>query len=207
MMHGLDIGVSLIIVLGGIYSYFRGLSREVMSTLGLLAIFICAMWGAAMGQLHIGSVFASPRWSQIVLGAVLSLAAVGVYIFWEKLLARLVYGSRLSILDHALGLVFGMFKVGVALAALLIIFMQAAPDRVANLTAHAAVASPLFRLALVITAALPGQTRREFQRAYDRIGQAPGKRADRPAPGAQTPESSQDDRALRQLIRKHAKEP
>jgi membrane protein required for colicin V production len=206
-MHGLDIGVSLLIVLGGIYSYFRGLTREVMSTLGLLAVFICAMWGAALGQLYIGSVFASPRWSQIILGAVLFLAAVGVCMLWEKLLARLVYGARLSILDHALGLVFGMFKVGVALAALLIILTQAAPDRVANLTAHAAVAPPLFRMAIVIAAALPGQTRHEFQRAYDRIGQPPGERANRPAPGAQTPEASQDDRALRQLIRKHTKEP
>ena len=206
-MHGLDIGVSLILVLGGIYSYFRGLSREVMSTLGWLVVFICAMWGAAMGQLHFGSVFASPRWSQIVLGAVLFLAAVGLCILWEKLLTRLVYGSRLSILDRALGLVFGMFKAGVALAALLIILMQAAPNRVANLTAHAAVAPPLFRMALVITAALPGQTRHEFQRAYDGIRQPPGKRADRPAPGAQTTEPPQDDRALRQLIRKHAKEP
>jgi membrane protein required for colicin V production len=207
MMYGLDISVSLLIVLGGIYSYFRGLSREVMSTLGLLAIFICAMWGAAMGQLYIGSIFASPRWSQIVLGVVLFLAAVGVYILWENLLARLVYGSRLSIIDRALGLLFGMFKVGVALAALLIILMQAAPERVANLAAHAAVAPPLFRMAIVITAALPGQTRHEVQRAYDRIGPPPDKRADRPAPGAQTPEPSPDDRALRQIIRKHAKEP
>ena len=207
-MYGLDIGVCLLILLGGIRSYFRGLTREVMSAIGLLAVFVCAMWGEAMGQLYVGSLIASPRWRQMILGAVLLLAAVGVYILWANLIERLTYGSRLSILDRALGILFGMFKVGLALAALLIVLTQVAPEQVAKMTARSALAQPLFRMAIVITAALPGQTRHEFQRAHDRMRRPPSKRAGRPAPAAQTPTArSQDDRAMRQLIKKYAKEP
>ncbi len=59
-MSWFDISVGLIMLLGGIRSYFRGLTREVMSTIGLIAVFVLAIWGYAYVPRYVEPIIASP---------------------------------------------------------------------------------------------------------------------------------------------------
>ncbi|PON16005.1 hypothetical protein C2W62_20795 [Candidatus Entotheonella serta] len=218
-MSWFDISVGLIMLLGGIRSYFRGLTREVMYTIGLIAVFVLAIWGYAYVPRYVEPIIASPWWRQIAVYIVLVLVAAGVYMLWAKMVERMLYVSRLSIPDRVLGGLFGIVKVGVVMAALFVLLIQATPDRVATVVPGSKLAPPLLQTSEMITTMLPREVKHEFRRAYSRIRQQFGGRAaqpSHPAPAAfhshsQAPKSpadisENDDHALRQLIKKYSKE-
>ncbi len=225
-MNGFDISVGLVMLLGGIRSYFRGLTREIMSTIGLIAVFVLAIWGYAYVPPYFESVIASPWWRQIAVYIVLIIVAAGAYMLWAKMVERLLQVSRLSIPDRILGGLFGMVKVGVLIAAGFVLLIQATPDRVATAVPGSKLAPPLLQTAQVITTMLPHDVKNGFQRAYSRIRQQFGRRVaqpsrttpaafNSPAPNSPTPSqapkspadiSDHDDRALRQIIEKYSKE-
>lgn len=219
-MHWFDISVGLVMLLGGIRSYFRGLTREVMSTIGLIAIFVLAIWGDAFAPRYVQPVIASPWWRQIAIHTAMSILAVGAYLLWANLVERMLHASRLSMPDRVLGGLFGTVKVGVLVAALLVLLIQAVPNRVAMVVPGSQFAPPLLQAAQAITAMLPREVKHEFRRSYSRIRQQAGKRVAQPSrtapakffspsqvPKSPTDISENDDRALRQLIKKYSKEP
>ncbi len=141
---------------------------------------------------------------------------------WANMVERMLHYSRLSIPDRVLGGLFGIVKIGVLMAALFVLLIQATPDRVATVVPGSKLAPPLLQTAQAITVLLPGGVKHEFQRAYSRVRQQFGKRITQPPrtapatfhstppsptskPPADTPES--DDRALRQLIEKYSEKP
>ncbi len=154
-MHWFDISIGLIMLLGGIRSYFRGLTREVMSAIGVIAVFVLVMWGDAYMPRYLEPVIASPWWRQIAVYVVLVIVAVGAYMLWANLVERMLHLSRLSIPDRVLGGLFGVAKVGVLMALLFVLLIQAAPDRVARAVAGSRLAPPLLQAAQVITTVLP----------------------------------------------------
>lgn len=221
-MHWFDISVGVVMLLGGIRSYFRGLTREVMSTIGLIAVFVLAVWGYAFVPPYFEPWIASPWWCQIAIYTALIMVAVGVYMLWANMVERMLHFSRLSIPDRVLGGLFGMVKVGVLMAAFFILLIQATPDRVATVVPGSKLAPPLLQTSQAITAMLPRDVKHEFRRAYSRIRQQFGKRMAQPSRTApatfhstspsQTPKppadiSEHDDRALRQLIKKYSEKP
>lgn len=217
-MSWFDISVSLVMLVGGIKSYFHGLTREVMSTIGLLVVFILAVWGHVYIARYLEPLVASPWWRQIAGYVVLLIVAVGAYMLWANMVERLLHVSRLSIPDRVLGGLFGIVKVGVLMAALLVLLVQAMPDRVATVVPGSKLAPPLLHTAHAIAMTLPGDVRREFLRHYSRIWKQLGKqvaqppRTTPPALPSQVPQppadrSEDDERAMRQLIKKHAKKP
>ncbi len=186
--------------------------------MGLIAVFVLAVWGYAYVPRYFEPVIASPWWREIAVYTSLIIVAVGVYILWAHMVERMLY-PQLSIPDRVLGGLFGMIKVGVVMAALFILLIQATPDRVATAVPGSKLAPPLLQTAQLITAMLPRDVKYEFQRAYSRIRQQFGRPVTRPsctAPAtfrspSQPPKSPEDvsqndDRALRQLIEKYSKE-
>lgn len=223
-MHGFDIGVGVVMLFGGIRSYVRGLTREVMSTIGLMAVFVLAIWGYAHVPRYIEPVIASPWWRQLTVSIGLIIAATGAYMLWAQMVERLLHDSRLSIPDRVLGALFGIVKVGVLMAAGFVLLIQVAPDRVATVVPGSQLALPLLQTAPAIAALLPHDVKHAFQRSYSRIRQQVDKRVVQPSrtapppfrslspPPSQAPKppedrSTNDDRALRQLIEKYSKEP
>lgn len=219
-MHWLDISLGVVMLLGGIRSYFRGLTREIMSTIGLIAVFVLAMWGYAYAPPYFESMIASPWWRQVAIYVALVVVAAGVYMLWSQMVERMLYGTRLSIPDRVLGGLFGVVKVGIAIAIVSIVLVQALPDRLARLVPGSQIAPLLLQTSQSITTMLPREVRHEFERSYGRVRQRVGKRPDQspsPSPAAfnspaQAPQaptnfSEQDDRALRQLIIKNSQEP
>jgi membrane protein required for colicin V production len=217
-MSWFDISLSLVMLVGGIKSYFHGLTREVMSTIGLLAVFVFAVWGHVSIARYLEPLVASPWWRQIAGYVVLLIVAIGAYMLWANLVERLLHVSRLSIPDRVLGGLFGIVKVGVVMAALLVLLIQAMPERVATVVPGSKLAPPLLQTARAIAMVLPGDVRREFLRHYSRIRPQFGRQVAQPpqtAPStfrSQPPQpsaepSENDDRAMRRLIKKHAKKP
>ncbi len=209
-------------LLGGIRSYFRGLTREVMSTIGFIAVFVLAVWGYTFAPPYVEPLIASPWWRQIAVYTALIIVAVGAYMLWANLVERMLHFSRLSIPDRVLGGLFGMVKVGVLMAVLFVLLIQVTPDRVAAVVPGSKLAPPLLQTAQTITTMLPREVKHEFRRAYSRIRQQFGKRLaqpSHPAPAkfhspspSQSPKppadiSEHDDRALRQLIKKYSEKP
>ncbi len=138
---------------------------------------------------------------------------------WAKMVERMLYVSRLSIPDRVLGGLFGIVKVGVVMAALFVLLIQATPDRVATVVPGSKLAPPLLQTSEMITTMLPREVKHEFRRAYSRIRQQFGGRAAQPshpapatfhshsqAPKSPADISENDDHALRQLIKKYSKE-
>ncbi len=78
-MHWFDISASLVMLLGGIRSYFRGLTREVMSLIGLMAVFVFAVWGYVHFKPYLEPVIALPWLRQAAGYLVLVLVAAGAY--------------------------------------------------------------------------------------------------------------------------------
>lgn len=220
-MHWFDISIGFVMLLGGIRSYFRGLTREVMSTIGLIAIFVLAIWGYAYVSQYFEAVIASPWWRHIAVSIVLIIVAAGAYMLWAKMVERMLYVSRLSIPDRILGGLFGMVKVGVLVASGFVLLIQATPDRVATAVPGAKLAPPLLQTAQIITTMLPRDVKNAFWRAYSHIRQQVDQRAAQPsrtapakfnspeplqAPQPPSDVSENDDRDLRQLIKKYSKE-
>ena len=219
-MHWFDISVGIVMLLGGSRSYFRGLTREVMSTIGLIAVFVFAVWGHAYIPQYFEPVIASPWGRQIAVYIVLIIVAVGAYMLWVKMVEHMLY-VPLTIPDRVLGSLFGIVKVGVLIAAGCVLLMQSAPDRVATVVADSKLAPPLLQTAQIITTVLPREVKNEFRRSYSRVQQQLGQQVAQPchteptavhspspsqAPQTPAEMSANDDRTLRQLIKKHSQE-
>ncbi len=221
-MHWFDIGVGFVMLIGGIRSYFRGLTREVMSTIGLIAVFVLAVWGHVHIARYLEPLIPSLWWRQTATYVALIMVAAGAYILWAKMVERMLHFSRLSMPDRVLGGLFGMVKVGVLIAALFVLLIQATPDQVAKVVPGSKLAPPLLQTAQAMTTMLPRDVKNEFLRYYSSIRKKFGKRVVQPARAApstfhsrshsQAPNppadiSESDDRALRRLIKKYSKEP
>jgi len=219
-MHWFDIGVGIVMLLGSIRSYFRGLTREVMSTIGLIAVFVFAVWGHAYISLYFQPVITSPWWRQLAVYIVLIVVAVGAYILWVKMTEHLLY-TPLTIPERILGSLFGIVKVGILIAVGYVLLIPAAPSRVSFVMSDAKLAPPLFQTSQLITTLLPREVKDEFQRSYSRARQQLGQHVAQPShtePATlhspsplQVPKppagiSANDDHHLRQLIKQYSQE-
>jgi uncharacterized membrane protein required for colicin V production len=219
-MHWFDIGIGIVMLIGGIRSYFRGLTREVMSTIGCIAVFVFAVWGNAYIPPYFEPIIASPWWRQIAVHIVLIMVAVSAYILWVKMVEHLLY-LPLTIPDRVLGSLFGIVKVGILIAAGYVLLIPAAPERIAMAMSGSKLAPPLLQTSKLITTMLPRDVKDGFQRSYSRVQQQLGQRVAQPShtkptkfntpSHAQPPKppsgiSESDDRTLRQLIKKYAQE-
>jgi len=219
-MHWFDIGVGIVMLIGSIRSYFRGLTREVMSTIGCIAVFVFAVWANAYIPPYFEPVIASPWWRQIAVDIVLIIVAVSAYILWAKMVEHLLY-VPLSIPDRVLGSLFGIVKVGILIAAGYVLLIPAAPERIAMAMSGSKLGPPLLQTSQLISTLLPHDVKDGFQRSYSRVRQQLGQYAAQPshtepaistspshsqAPKPPSDISARDDRTLRQLIKKYAQE-
>ena len=226
-MHGFDIGAGAILLAAGVWSFFRGLTREVISILGLIAAVVLGAWGAPRLAAPLEPVIA-PLWLRQTMGfAAIFLAVVLAYALLAKIIRRMVNAVGLSLPDRILGSLFGILKAAVLIALLLIALTKYDPDTASRLTAQSQLAPPLFRMAEALTALLPADLYTDFQRFYNRLHQR-GERQTAPRIPAATPQSQpsatikpspastptvlwrtleQDERSLRQIIQERLQAP
>lgn len=170
-MHWFDVGVGIALLIGTVWSFFRGLIRELLSIFGMIAAFILAVRGYPYAALLLESMI-DRQWLRQTLGfSLIFLATSVVYLVLAWLLHRLVKAVGLSIPNRLLGGLFGFTKVGVMIAALLLIMAQFFPAFAARLGAESSLARPLFEVANILSALLPERASDEFQRVYERVRQ------------------------------------
>lgn len=223
-MHWFDVGASIALLIGGVWSFFRGLTREILSLLGLIAAFMLATHGYPYTAPFL-TTFVPQLWlRQAVSFGLIFFATVVLYVLFIKIAHRLVKAAGLSFPDRLLGGLFGILKVGVIIAALLLIITQFFPRFSNRLATQSLLAPPFFRVANLLAMLLPEQAADEFHRAYQRLHQqfpvwlptplAPPRSSDLPAvepapPAAVRPDgiSEHDARAMEKILQERLRQP
>jgi membrane protein required for colicin V production len=217
-MHWFDVGAGIALLIGGVWSFFRGLVREVLSILGIVAAFVLASRGHPYVARHLETVITHLWLRQAIGFALIFLASVVLYVAFAMLLHRLVKAAGLSLPNRFLGGLFGLVKVGVIISALCIITAQLFPAFATRLARESLLAPAFFRTAELLSMLLPESATREFHKFSRRLGQQlpawspqPSPMATPPRPPPATPApppapdqegiSERDAQALEQLLR------
>lgn len=224
-MHWFDIGVSCALLAVGIWSFFRGVTREVIAILGITATLVLSAWGYSYAARPLEMVIALPWLRQAIGYAVIFLAAVVGYMLLAKAVRRMVEAVGLSLPDRVLGGLFGFVKVGIIVSALVIVLTKFFPTVATQLAAESVLAPTFLQTANLLTTLLPEEVQTDFQRFHNRVQvrvntwpptkPTPSRTvrttprqpvsatpAVPPSPQAPSSISASDERALRRLIQK-----
>jgi membrane protein required for colicin V production len=165
-MHWFDVVAGIALCTGGIWSFFRGLTREVLSILGIIAAIMLSFRGYPYVATHLSTVIAHPWLRQVVGFGLIFLSTVVLYVLIATLLHRLVKAAGLSLPDRCLGGLFGIIKVGVMLAALCLVTAQFFPPLATKLATESLLAPVFFRTAALLSTLLPDSASQDFQTIY-----------------------------------------
>jgi len=146
-MHWFDIGIIIALILSGVWSFCRGLTRELLSLLGLAAASVLSVRGYLYGA-NLLAPFIALEWvRQAVSFALIFLAVMAVAMVCSTLLRLVIRSVGLSVLDRLLGGLFGLAKVVLVASVLLIMASKFFPPVTAQLAADSILAPLLFRSA------------------------------------------------------------
>jgi membrane protein required for colicin V production len=144
-MHWFDVGLTIALILSGIWSCFRGLVRELLSLAGLAVASVLAVRGAPSVAHILAPVITVPWVSQAVGFALIFLAVMIVAMLCTKLLRLVLTAVGLSPLDRLLGGVFGLIKVVLVVSIGLMMANKFFPTFRPQLEADSVLAPLLFR--------------------------------------------------------------
>ena len=165
-MHWFDVVAGIALFTGSIWSFFRGLTREILSILGIIAAIMLSFRGYPYVATHLSTIIAHPWLRQMVGFGLIFLATVILYVLIAILLHRLVKAAGLSLPDRVLGGFFGIIKVGVMLAALCLVTGQFFPPFATKLATESLLAPVFFRTAALLSTLLPDNAIQEFHTIY-----------------------------------------
>jgi len=199
MMHGFDISAGLLLLLGCLWSCWRGFTREIVSLLSMMAVIILS----ARAYPHVVRLLeplTALTWLRQTMGSsAIVLAAILAYIIVVQLVRRLLATTRPSVRQRLLGGLVGGVKAAVFMAALLILWTHLNPQAAAQLTAESKVAPLLFQTAQLMIPLLPADRRTPPSAVYPKT-----RATQQPNPPGISP---RDDQALRRLIRERLRDP
>ena len=200
MMHWFDISAGLLLLLGCLWSCWRGFTREIVSLLGMMAVIILSAW-VYPHVVRLLELLISLTWLRQTIGSsAIVLAAILAYTIVVRLVRRLLATTRPSVRQRLLGGLIGGVKAAVLMAALLILWTRLNPQAVARLTAESKVAPLLVQTVQLVIPLLAADKRVSSTSAVYPKTRAPH----RPNPPGISPS---DDQALRRLIRERLRDP
>lgn len=200
MTHWFDISAGLLLLLGCLWSCWRGFTREVVSLLGMMAIIILSAQ-AYPHVVRLLELLTSLTWLRQTIGSgAMVLAAILAYISVLRLVRRWLATTRPSVRQRLLGGLVGGVKAAVLMAALLILWTRLNPQAAARLTAESKAAPLLVQTAQLMLPLLPAD-----RETSSPLAVYPKTRAThQPNPPGISPS---DDQALRRLIRERLRDP
>jgi membrane protein required for colicin V production len=167
-MHWFDIAVIIALILSGVWSFCRGLIRELVSLLGLVAAAVLAVRGYP-AVADVLTPFIAVEWVRQAIGfALIFLVVMAVAMICSTLLRLVIRTVGLSLLDRLLGGLFGLAKVVLVVSVLLIMASKFFPPETAQLAAESVLAPLLFRSATFLETFLE-QHVDGVQQLYERI--------------------------------------
>jgi membrane protein required for colicin V production len=219
-MHWFDVIAGIALLTGGIWSFFRGLTREVLSILGIIAAIMLSSRGYPYVADHLSPIIAHAWLRQAVGFALIFVSTVVVYVLIAAMCHRLVKAIGLSLPDRFLGGLFGIIKVGIIIAALCLGTAQFFPPVATRLATNSLLAPVFFRVAALLSTLLPASASEAFHAVYRDLyrrlpvwvpnapaspSQPPPRSSatpsSRPAAPSQDNISEQDAKALEKILR------
>jgi membrane protein required for colicin V production len=190
-MHWFDVVAAIALLTGGIWSFFRGLTREILSILGIIAAIMLSSRGYPHVANHLSPIIAHVWLRQAVGFALIFVSTVVLYVLIAAVCHRLVKAVGLSLPDRFLGGLFGIIKVGIIIAALCLVTGQFFPPVATRLATNALLAPVFFRMAALLSTLLPASASEEFHTVYrDLYRHLPVWVPTAPAPPSQPPSRS-----------------
>jgi hypothetical protein len=100
-MHWFDVIAGMALLIGGIWSFCRGFTREILSILGIIAAIMLASRSYPAVAKHLDTFIAHPWLRQAAGFALIFLSTVIFYVVLAALLHRLVKAAGLSLPDRS----------------------------------------------------------------------------------------------------------
>src|SRR2546421_8963139 len=157
-MHWFDIGITIALILSGAWSFCRGLTRELLSLLGLVVAAVLAVRGYPYGA-NVLAPFIAMEWvRQAISFTLIFLAVMAVAMVCSTLLRLIIRTVGLSLLDRLLGGLFGLAKFVLVASVLLMMANKFFPPVMAQLATESTLAPLLFRSAACLETFLAQHT-------------------------------------------------
>lgn len=153
-MHWFDIGITIALILSGVWGCFRGLVRTLLSLVGLAAASVLALRGYLYVAQRLEPLITS-LWVRQAVGFSLIFLAVMVIAMVCGILLRFVLRAvGLSLMDRLLGGLFGLAKVVLVASVLFMMANRFSPSVRAQLETESVLAPFFFRNAEFLEAFL-----------------------------------------------------
>jgi membrane protein required for colicin V production len=111
-----DIVVVLILLVSGVFAFFRGFVHELMAVVSWIGAAIVTLYAFPLAQPEIRKIVAAPLIADIGTGVGLYLAVLIVLSILTRIISRRVRDSALGPLDRSLGLLFGFLRGAVLIS-------------------------------------------------------------------------------------------
>ena len=144
-MHWFDIGVTIALILSGVWGCFRGLVRALLSLVGLAAASVLALHGYLYVAQRLEPLITTPWVRQAVGFSLIFLAVTAVVMVCSTLLHLILRAVGLSLVNRLLGGLFGLAKVVLVVSVLLIMANKFFPSVRAQLETESVLAPLFFR--------------------------------------------------------------
>ena len=146
-VHWFDIGMTIALILSGVWGCLRGLVRAMLSLIGLAAASVLAILGYPDLAQRLTPLIATPWLRQAIGFALIFLAVMAVAMLCGLLLCFALHAVGLSLMDRLLGGLFGLAKVVLVVSVLLMMANRFVPSARTQLEADSVLAPYLFRSA------------------------------------------------------------
>lgn len=153
-MHWFDIGMTIALILSGVWGCLRGLVRALLSLLGLAAASVLAIRSYADIAQRLAPLITTLWIRQAIGFTLIFLAVMAVVMLCSLLLRFALRAAGLSLMDRLLGGLFGLVKVVLVASVLLMMANRFFPALRTQLEADSALAPFLFRTAEFLEAFL-----------------------------------------------------
>jgi membrane protein required for colicin V production len=144
-VHWFDIGITIALILSGVWGCLRGLVRAMLSLLGLAAASVLAVRSYLDLAQLLAPLIATLWVRQAISFALIFLAVMAVAMVCSVLLRFALRAAGLSLMDRLLGGLFGLAKVVLVASILLMMANKFFPSLRAQLEADSILAPFLFR--------------------------------------------------------------
>jgi len=153
-VHWFDIGITIALILSGVWGCLWGLVRAMLSLLGLAAASVLAVRSYLDLAQLLAPLIATLWVRQAISFALIFLAVMAVAMVCSVLLRFALRAAGLSLMDRLLGGLFGLAKVVFVASVLLMMANKFFPSLQAQLEADSTLAPFLFRNAEFLAAFL-----------------------------------------------------
>ena len=107
-----DLVIVGIVLISGLFAFFRGFIHETLSMMGWVGAGLCALYGYPVARPYVRDLIPSELIADLATGVGLFLISFLIFSFISGRIGRAVQNSGLDSLDSTLGFVFGLLRGG-----------------------------------------------------------------------------------------------